>query len=136
VTAHLDDPIQVGRRLRQARLAARLTLRELAFPGCSAAYISQLERGRRTPSLQVLVELGRRLGLSSDRLAWGTERDGPATDPAPELRIYWRALAAADTPEEKVWALAGLGQAAAISGEGALARLALRRALGVLGDAA
>jgi len=132
--SHVDDPVQVGRRLREARLAARLTLRDLAFPGCSAAYISHLERGRRTPSLQVIVELARRLGITTNELAWGTESAPAAERSALEFRMYWRALEQADTPEEQVWALAGLGQAAAISGEGVLARLALKRALGLLGS--
>lgn len=130
---HIDDPAQVGRRLREARLAARLTLRDLAFPGCSAAYISHLERGRRTPSLQVVVRLAERLGVSADQLAWGKADAKAAGPPGGELRMYQRALEVADTPQEQVWALAGLGQAAAISGEEVLARAALKRALGLLG---
>ena len=34
---HYDDPVAVGLRLHQAREAAGLSQRELAFPGCSAA---------------------------------------------------------------------------------------------------
>ena len=46
-TPHYDDPAAVGRRVFEAREAAGLSQRELAFPGCSAAYISRIERGER-----------------------------------------------------------------------------------------
>jgi transcriptional regulator with XRE-family HTH domain len=80
---HFDDPAQVGRRLHDARLAAGLSQRDLAFPGCSAAYISRIERGERTPSLQVLRELARRMGVSETHLAYG--RDG--LDPSVAQRL-------------------------------------------------
>ena len=44
---------------------------DLAFPGCSPAYISRIERGERIPSLQVLRELAERCGVSETFLAWG-----------------------------------------------------------------
>lgn len=72
-TPHYDDPARVGMRLHEAREAARLSQRELAFPGCSAAYISRIERGERVPSLQVLRELARRVGVSEQALAIGRE---------------------------------------------------------------
>jgi transcriptional regulator with XRE-family HTH domain len=70
---HYDDPASVGRRLHDAREEAGLSQRDLAFPGCSAAYISRIERGERIPSLQVLRELARRIGISEARLAYGRE---------------------------------------------------------------
>ena len=57
----------------EAREAAGLSQRELAFPGCSAAYISRIERGERIPSLQVMRELARRTGVSEAFLARGRE---------------------------------------------------------------
>ena len=72
-TPHYDDPSAVGRRLFEGRVEAGLSQRELAFPGCSAAYISRIERGERVPSLQVLRELARRIGLSEAELAFGQE---------------------------------------------------------------
>ena len=72
-TPHYDDPDAVGKRLREARDAAGLSQRELAFPGCSAAYISRIERGERIPSLQVMRELARRIGVSEAKLAYGFE---------------------------------------------------------------
>ena len=70
---HYDDPVAVGQRLHEAREAAGLSQRELAFPGCSAAYISRIERGERIPSLQVMRELARRTGVSEAFLARGRE---------------------------------------------------------------
>jgi transcriptional regulator with XRE-family HTH domain len=70
---HYDDPVAVGHRLHEAREAAGLSQRELAFPGCSAAYISRIERGERIPSLQVMRELARRTGVSEAFLARGRE---------------------------------------------------------------
>src|SRR6478736_1905858 len=68
-----DDPVAVGRRVYEARETAGLSQRELAFPGCSAAYISRIERGERVPSLQVMRELARRTGVSEQELAYGRE---------------------------------------------------------------
>ena len=72
-STHVDDPRAVGERLKQARVAAGLSQRQLAFSGCSPAYISRIEAGDRIPSLQLLRELGRRLGVSEDFLATGEE---------------------------------------------------------------
>ncbi len=73
-TPHYDDPVAVGQRVFEAREAAGLSQRELAFPGCSAAYISRIERGERVPSLQVMRELAHRTGVTEDQLAYGRER--------------------------------------------------------------
>jgi transcriptional regulator with XRE-family HTH domain len=68
---HVDDPIAVGQRLRQAREAAGLTQRDLSFEGCTAAYVSRIEAGARVPSLQILHEFARRLGVRPEYLATG-----------------------------------------------------------------
>jgi transcriptional regulator with XRE-family HTH domain len=72
--SHVDDPAAVGRRLRDARVAAGLSQRQLSFPGCSAAYISRLEAGDRVPSLQLLRKLAVKLGADDQYLATGVER--------------------------------------------------------------
>ena len=72
--SHVDDPAAVGRRLRDARLAAGLSQRQLSFPGCSAAYISRLEAGDRVPSLQLLRKLASKLNADEQFLATGVER--------------------------------------------------------------
>jgi transcriptional regulator with XRE-family HTH domain len=72
-TPHYDDPAAVGKRVFEARVAAGLSQRELAFPGCSAAYISRIEQGERVPSLQVMREIAHRCGVSEHVLAFGKE---------------------------------------------------------------
>ena len=81
-TPHYDDPVAVGRRLHAAREAAGISQRDLAFPGCSAAYISRIERGERVPSLQVMRELARRIGISESVLAYGRDRIDAAVSDA------------------------------------------------------
>jgi len=73
---HVDNPAHVGERLRAARLEKGLSQRDLSFSGCTAAYISRIEAGDRVPSLQLLREFGRRLGVSAEFLATG-EAEAP-----------------------------------------------------------
>ena len=94
-TPHYDDPVAVGARLFGAREVAGLSQRELAFPGCSSAYISRIERGERIPSLQVMRELARRTGVSERALAFGRE----ALDVGVADRI--RAVEAAEASGDK-----------------------------------
>ena len=75
-STHVDSPAAVGERLKVAREKAGLSQRQLSFPGCSPAYISRIESGDRIPSLQLLRELGRRLGVSEDYLATGSDVRG------------------------------------------------------------
>lgn len=122
-STHVDDPVAVGQRLREARERAGLSQRQLSFPGCSPAYISRIEAGDRIPSLQLLREMGRRLGVSEDYLATGTERDDMTglIDAEIALRLdeadeagakFQEALERAVSAEERARALAGLGQLA------------------------
>src|SRR5947207_11778686 len=78
-STHVDSPAAVGERLKVARERAGLSQRQLSFPGCSPAYISRIEAGDRIPSLQLLREMGKRLGVSEDYLATGHERDEEST---------------------------------------------------------
>jgi transcriptional regulator with XRE-family HTH domain len=130
--SHIDNPVLVGRRVREARRSAHLTLRELAFPGCSAPYLSHIERGRRTPSLQVLVELGRRLGTDPQFLARGEVTQGHALQLSSAVDIYERALTIARTDDERLWVLTGLAQAAVLKGDLVTARAALESATATL----
>jgi transcriptional regulator with XRE-family HTH domain len=72
-STHVDSPAAVGSRVAGARKAAGLTQRQLAFAGCTAAYISRIEAGARIPSYQILREFANRLGVSADYLATGVE---------------------------------------------------------------
>jgi tetratricopeptide (TPR) repeat protein len=44
-------------------------MKQLAFPGCSPAYICRIEAGERVPSPRILAELARRLGVTTAELA-------------------------------------------------------------------
>ena len=64
---------EVGLRLREARKAAGLTLRELAARVGIANYqtIDNIERGRQRASVDQIESLARALGISPARLAFG-----------------------------------------------------------------
>jgi tetratricopeptide (TPR) repeat protein len=142
-STHVDDPTAVGHRLREARTQAGLSQRQLSFQGCSPAYISRIEAGDRIPSLQLLREMGRRLGVSEDYLATGAERyDEKAVLVEAEIslrlderelaaELYAEALAGATTNDERARALIGLGQLAFREGKPreAIARLEEARSI-------
>jgi tetratricopeptide (TPR) repeat protein len=142
-STHIDDPHAVGGRLRSARERAGLSQRQLSFSGCSPAYISRIESGDRIPSLQLLRELGRRLGVSEDWLATGLE-DGD--EPGGTLleaevalrlddldlaeRLYGEML---EKDANRAHAHAGLGQVAYRRGDPRSAIEHFERALGLYG---
>jgi transcriptional regulator with XRE-family HTH domain len=72
---HVPDPKALGIRLRELRELRRLSLREIAFPGCSPSYLSRVESGDRVASLTILAELARRLDTSVEELL-GRSLDG------------------------------------------------------------
>jgi tetratricopeptide (TPR) repeat protein len=69
---HIDNARELGKRLRQARERAGLSQRQLAFAGCTNAYISRVESGARIPSQRLLEKLALRLQISPQWLATGT----------------------------------------------------------------
>lgn len=81
---------ELGERLRGARLARGLSLRDLARRvDCSASLISQIERQKVLPSVKTLYALVSALGLSFDGVLEHEPTDGPgpgtasAGEPAP-----------------------------------------------------
>jgi len=74
---HYDSVTGVGVRVQDARTEAGLSQRALAFPGCSAGYISRIERGERIPSLQVMGLLAEKLDVSVSWLQYGKETIDP-----------------------------------------------------------
>jgi transcriptional regulator with XRE-family HTH domain len=59
----------LGEYLREQRLAAKLSLRQLAEQaGVSNPYLSQIERGLRRPSAEVLQQLAKALRVSAATL--------------------------------------------------------------------
>jgi tetratricopeptide (TPR) repeat protein len=115
----IDDAQALGARLRSAREQRQMTLRDLAFPGCTAPYISAIEHGRRIPSLQILNVLSERLGVSPAYLATGatTTDDEQLDDAELALRLgdpkqaqaICVKVAARATGATKMRALGGLG---------------------------
>jgi transcriptional regulator with XRE-family HTH domain len=59
----------VGEYLREQRRSARLSLRQLAdAAGVSNPYLSQIERGLRKPSAEILQQLAKALRISAETL--------------------------------------------------------------------
>ena len=59
----------LGDYLREQRMSARLSLRQLAEQaGVSNPYLSQIERGLRRPSAEVLQQLAKALRISAEQL--------------------------------------------------------------------
>ena len=111
-------------------MRAGLSQRQLAFPGCSPAYISRIESGDRIPSLQLLRELGKRLDVNEDYLATGDETAGDRGASLLEAevalrlgdlqeaeRLYTAALARARDKNSNAEATAGLGHVAFRNGD-------------------
>jgi tetratricopeptide (TPR) repeat protein len=141
-STHVDDPAAVGQRLREARREAAFTQRDLSFDGCTAAYVSRIEAGARVPSLQILHEFARRLGVTPEYLATG--RPSPADlssdlleaevalrlgDEQRAADLYEAARADADSPAALAQAQLGLGRLAARRGDNSQAMTLLRTAL-------
>jgi tetratricopeptide (TPR) repeat protein len=138
---HVDDPSKVGERLRVARERAGLSQRAIAFEGCSPAYISRIEAGERIPSLQVLRELGRQVGVSAEYLATGgaTRTEVETALVEAEIALRLDDLDAADAgfaahvdstdPEVRARALEGRGQVAYQRGDAREAVALLEEAL-------
>jgi tetratricopeptide (TPR) repeat protein len=123
LTTHIDSPREVGDRLKSARLRVGLSQRQLAFPGCTAAYISRLEAGARVPSLQMVNELASRLEVSGQWLATGIDSGNAEPSELIEAEValrlgeteeaerHFRAHLQSGDPSRPA-ALAGLGQIA------------------------
>ena len=77
----------MGERLRAARSARRLSLRELAGRlGVSASLISQIETGRANPSVSTLYAIATELDVSLDELLFNDRRPPEPLAPArPEV---------------------------------------------------
>jgi tetratricopeptide (TPR) repeat protein len=148
-STHVDDPAAVGERLRQAREAAGLTQRDLSFDGCTAAYVSRIEAGARVPSLQILREFAKRLGVDAEYLATGQPESDDLSSDLLEAEVALRlgdeeraaelfeaALHDADSPSSLAQAQLGLGRLALGRGDVARGIALLEQALdsGALGS--
>lgn len=80
-TTGSEDDNEVGDYIREQRQRANLSLRRLAErAGVSNPYLSQIERGIRNPSAEILKRLSRALEISAETLYTraGLIEDGPA----------------------------------------------------------
>lgn len=127
-SSHVDSAEAVGLRIRAAREREGLLQRDLAFPGCSSAYVSRIEAGQRIPSLQLLREIGARLGVSADFLARGEDPPPEALDltdaqlaqrlgQLDEARAIFARLETSSAGAVRKAALLGLGEIALSQGE-------------------
>jgi transcriptional regulator with XRE-family HTH domain len=77
----------LGDYLREQRLAARLSLRQLAEQaGVSNPYLSQIERGLRRPSAEVLQQIAKALRISAEQLYLRADVVSPEQAPGPTER--------------------------------------------------
>jgi tetratricopeptide (TPR) repeat protein len=142
--SHVDDAAAAGQRLKEARISAGLSQRQLAFPGCSAAYISRLEAGQRVASLQLLRKIAAKLGVDEEYLATGVARERPRASELVEAdvalrlddletarELYERTLETSAEPLVRAEALAGLGRLALRNGDPAGAVDSIESALRV-----
>lgn len=140
---HIDTVEEFAERLRTARSDAGLTQKALSFPGCTTGYVSRLECGARVPSLQVIHELARRLGVSVQWLARGNDDgDGGSLaevarqaelalrlDDLERARDLYVSLLSAESPTQfRARAEAGLGQLAFVKDDANAAIKHLERA--------
>jgi transcriptional regulator with XRE-family HTH domain len=80
-TNHREAIDSVGANLRERRLAAGLSLRQLARDlGVSASFVSQIENGKSQPSVATLYTICSRLDISLDELF---NADGTASQAQP-----------------------------------------------------
>ena len=77
----------LGDYLKEQRQASRLSLRQLADQaGVSNPYLSQIERGLRKPSAEVLAQIAKALRISAEQLYLRAGIVSPEDVPGPEVR--------------------------------------------------
>ena len=68
----------IGKRIRRYRLSRNITQEELAFQvETSAAYISNIERGKKKASLETLFGISEVLGVTVNDLVYNTAERAP-----------------------------------------------------------
>ena len=71
----------IGQRIRHFRKAKRITQEELAFRiGTSAAYVSNIESGKKKPSLQKLTEIAEVLEITINDLIYLPSLNATSSD--------------------------------------------------------
>ena len=93
----------LGSYLRDQRVSAELSLRQLAEQtGISNSYLSQIERGLRKPSAEVLQQLAKALRVSAETLYVRAGILDPAEHPATSVEMAVLADAAITERQKRV----------------------------------
>ena len=81
-----NDLKGIGEYIRQQRSSARISLRQLSkLAGVSNPYLSQIERGLRKPSAEILQQIAKGLRISAEALyVQAGILDAPAGGPVPD----------------------------------------------------
>lgn len=94
----------VGRRIRALRKAAGLSQDDLAAKAAmSRVFLSEVERGRKTPSLETLERLGRVMGVALKAFVEDSRRPTAVNPPSSPARLGRRVeVLAQEAPEEEL----------------------------------
>ena len=75
------DKIKIGRRLRKVRICAQLTQEKLAEAiGVTSKYLSKMENGAASPSLQFIIKFAEVTGCDLNYLLMGIDPKGEGTE--------------------------------------------------------
>jgi transcriptional regulator with XRE-family HTH domain len=69
----MKKPKAIGKRVRERRLELGLSQRAISEPGSSYAYISRIEAGGRSPSIEALIAIAEKLETTALALLTGDE---------------------------------------------------------------
>lgn len=71
------DKVEIGARIKEARIKSKFTQEQLAEKlNKGTTYISDIERGAKSPSLNLLIEIVNVLNTSSDYILQGEVESG------------------------------------------------------------
>src|SRR5204863_340822 len=106
---------KLGARVSHLRRKRGMTQRDLSFDGCSYSYLARIEAGDRRPSPRVLMEIARRLGVSTEEL---TGETAPQQRPRSLELLDAMVLARMGRLEESEELLRGVLREAEVNGDG------------------
>jgi tetratricopeptide (TPR) repeat protein/DNA-binding XRE family transcriptional regulator len=106
---------KLGSRVRHLRRKRGMTQRDLSFDGCSYSYLARIEAGDRRPSPRVLMEIARRLGVSTEEL---TGETSPQQRPRSLELLDAMVLGRMGRLEESEELLRGVLREAEVNGDG------------------
>ncbi|HEY3764957.1 MAG TPA: tetratricopeptide repeat protein [Gaiellales bacterium] len=106
---------KLGARVRHLRRKRGMTQRDLSFDGCSYSYLARIEAGDRRPSPRVLMEIARRLGVTTEEL---TGETSPQQRPRSLELLDAMVLARMGRLDESEELLRGVLREAEVNGDG------------------